>query len=250
MAQSNILLVLGLAMLGMEPAEGGPIGFGVNLIVNGDAEAGPGNTTGAEVTPVPGWQYNAAPIAVVQYGAGGAGQFPAATDPGGAVGGLNFFAGGPQQFGGLYQLLDVSSLASAMDTGGVGYEISGYFGGWTTQDDYGQLRVSFFDAGDNEFELLRKLVLGPSASERGNQTGLFFQSGSGMMPAGTRTIRFFLDFYRVAGDYNDGYLDNLSFVARAPAVVPEETVPEPGTAVLLAGGVAGLAIWRRRGMVG
>ncbi len=65
--------------------------FGRNLIVNGDAEAGPGSFDGLTVEPVPGWITNGN-FTVAQYSGEG---LPSQTDPGPPDRGNNFFAGGP-----------------------------------------------------------------------------------------------------------------------------------------------------------
>src|SRR6266496_4446136 len=66
--------------------------FGVNVILNGDAEAGPGAPNDSEMVPAPGWT-SAGNFTVVAWG--GAGGLPTVTDPGPPDRGLNLFAGGP-----------------------------------------------------------------------------------------------------------------------------------------------------------
>jgi hypothetical protein len=53
--------------------------------------------------------------------------------------------------------------------------------------------------------------VGPvSAAERQLATGLLKKSKVGFIPKTTRTIRVTLGANRTAGNYNDGYADNLS----------------------------------------
>ncbi len=51
---------------------------------------------------------------------------------------------------------------------------------------------------------------GPSAADRGNQTGLFFRTVAGSLPSGTRMLELELQFRRADGTSNDGYADELS----------------------------------------
>ena len=72
------------------PSEALAAAYGVNLIVNGNAEAGPSSITGGPVT-VPGWTTSSA-FTVVPYGAPGG--FPASIDPGPSDRQNQFFSGG------------------------------------------------------------------------------------------------------------------------------------------------------------
>src|SRR5258707_7361945 len=70
--------------------------LGINLITNGDAEAGIGSTDGSVVT-IPGWDRIGNFGTVVQYGSPGG--FPDLSSPGPHDRGGNFFAGGPDSTG-------------------------------------------------------------------------------------------------------------------------------------------------------
>ena len=69
--------------------------FGTNLIVNGDAEAGTGSSTGDQVVPIPGWIATGG-LTVAQYSAVSVtGGLPSSGDPGPHDRGTNLFSGGP-----------------------------------------------------------------------------------------------------------------------------------------------------------
>src|SRR4051794_27937030 len=116
--------------------------FDFNLIVNSDAEAGPGSPDGAAVVPAPGWT-TTGNFTPVQWGIGG---FPAFTEPGPADRGLNFFAGGPNTaFSSASQTVDLSSAASGIDSGLINFLLDGYIGGFAGQNDNAVLTVNFLN---------------------------------------------------------------------------------------------------------
>jgi hypothetical protein len=182
-----------------------------NLIVNGDAEAGPASPTGAFVTDLPGWPK---PISnnrftVVSYGA--TANFPSqAQAPINA--GKNFFAGGPNSvFSGSIQAINLpSDWFAAIDAGTVSFDLSGFFGGFGSEGDTCKLVVGFRDAGN--FTVLTE-SLGPvSAVDRGGTTGFLQRSLTKAMPTLTRSLEVSLEMNRSSFTYNDGYADNLSLV--------------------------------------
>ncbi|HTI98552.1 MAG TPA: hypothetical protein VL527_06580 [Dongiaceae bacterium] len=183
--------------------------FNTNLIVNGDAEAGPGSPNGGLVATVPGWTTNGGSFAVVQYGASGG--FPFSTDPGPATRGTNFFSGGPTAgLSAATQVIDVSAGATSIDAGSVRGALSGYLGGFSSQGDNAMLTASFRDATN---ATLGAVSIGPvTAADRQSFTGLLYREASSAVPAGTRSILVTLQMNRTDGTYNDGYADNLALV--------------------------------------
>jgi hypothetical protein len=186
------------------PARLLPAATSGNLIVNGNAETGPGSSDGS-VVPVPGWtpQGN---FTVVQYGASGG--FPDSNSPGPADRGVNFFAGGPDNpASSATQTIDLSSYAAAIDTGNQTYTLSGYLGGWSSQTDNATLTIDFRDSAN---QLLGTATIGPVTNdERGSQTALFYRTINGLVPALSREVDVTLQMTRYDGTYNDGYADNL-----------------------------------------
>jgi hypothetical protein len=183
---------------------------GRNLIVNGDAEAGPG-TDGETVAPnVPGWtrtgEFNA-----IAYDTNGSGNYPTPNDPGPPDRGRNFFAGGPNtDHSRAVQTIDVSDMGTALDSGRVSYTLSAWLGGYRGQDDQVQLAARFLSA---DGRLLATATL-PTVldSDRGGKTALLPRTTSGTVPASTRRIEVDMDMIRKAGNANDGYADDLSLV--------------------------------------
>ena len=228
------LSLLALPLLTALPAHAQ---FGTNLIVNGDAESGAATPSGTTVEPVPGWN-TAAGFTAVQYA--DTGGFPSLTDPGPAVRGSNFFAGGPDNsFSEATQSVDVSALSAAFSSGLTPFTLSGYIGGFAGQDDNAVFRANFLDSNGVN---LGSAQIGPvSAGDRENQTGLLFRSANGMVPAGTSSVFLDLQMTRLQGSYNDGYADNLSFTLDSPAAVPEASTTI-SFGLLLALGLGGVMV--------
>jgi hypothetical protein len=236
--------LLAVAALAPRPAAAQ---FGTNLLVNGNAEAGPGSATGNQVLAVPGWTTTGT-FTVVQYAAGGG--FPGASSAGPADRGAHFFAGGPGSMSAsATQRLDLAGIAGLLPqvaTGTVHFTLGGFFGGFSGQDDAASLTARFLDGGG---ALLGSTTAGPVfAAARGGVTGLLERSVGGMLPADARSVEFTLAMSHREGNYNDAYADNLSFVL---AAAPATTVPEPGTWALVGTGLAGvLGVARRRAVRG
>ena len=196
--------------------------FGPNLIVNGNAETGPGSTDGTTlpVPNAPGWALTGN-FTVVQYNAPGG--FPLSTDPGPPARGSNYFAGGNNPSSSAAQTINVAAGAATIDAGTTTYSLSGWLGGFSTQDDNATLTVTFRNAGATA---IGSATIGPvTAADRGSATGMLLRNTAGAVPAGTRTIDVVLQLTRVSGTYNDGYADELSLVLAGPAVVSSQAVP-------------------------
>ena len=177
-----------------------------NLIVNGNAEAAIGSVDGTPVS-TPGWT-SVGEATAAQYGVNG---WPALTDPGPADRGSNLFSGGPSEdTSSLSQTVNVSQFASLIDASNVTYLLSGWLGGWSSQDDNAMLTVTFRNALG---VALGTGSIGPvMASDRASVTGLVQRSSSGAVPSGTRTVLVVLSMARTSGSANDGYADDLSLV--------------------------------------
>ena len=200
--------------------------YGSNLVVNGNAEAGLAGWTAYDGTPL----FDAA-----AYGP----NWVQLSEPGPVDRGTSLFVGGSgKAFAAGYQAIDLSANSADINTGSVGYSLSGWLGGWTSQTDNALVYVSFVNASGTE---LASATLGPMTPElRNNTTGLFFTQTSGLLPVGTQQLLVSLSMERGGGGDNDGYADNLSLT-----LTP---VPEPGAAalMLLGLGLLGGAAKRRR----
>ena len=199
-----------------------------NLIVNGDAEAGPASVTGAFVTDLPGWTDFVIPhrFTVVPYGASG---FPSQSE-GPANAGSNFFTGGPRIALPCFQTLpgctsaDAFSFAlqtitlptdwnGAVDAGTVKFELAGSFGGVGSLADVTLLSVTFRDAANAS--LGGRTVDAVSVADRAGKTGFQARSLSETMPKSTRKIEVVLQMLRTTAIYSVAWADNLSLLLKA-----------------------------------
>ena len=178
--------------------------LGVNLVVNGNAEAGPGLPT---IAPVPGWT-TTGHFTAVNYGYD---DYPAVNAPGPTARGTRFFSGGTNDsLSSATQTIDVSSLASTVDAGRARYAFSAYIGGFAGQRDYATVSATFLNASNAR---LSAVMLGPVTNVgRNNMTGVWARGAAGQVPKGTRTIRVKAVSTRFEGASNDGYTDNISLV--------------------------------------
>lgn len=225
------------------------IGFGKNLIFNGDAEYDDGFVQHGMDQKVTGWnefpdadfqaetsqRFGDRSFTVIEYGAPSG--FPSVGEAP-PDGGENFFSGTSQigQIAGggtaiMQQTIDVSSLSDHIDGGYVDYEISAFLGGFSSQDDKADF-IARFLASDGTTVLDTVSLIGPDAFERGNQTGFLFREDFGDLVPGTRFIELELVTFG-----NDGYADNLRFVLSS-------SIPEPGSTILI-GFIALFALKRR-----
>lgn len=207
--------------------------FDQNLIINGDAESGPGGN-GTTLFSIPGFT-SSGNFTVTQYAAGGG--FPTITDPGPIDRGLNFFSGGAgNASSAATQLIDISSASTLIDSGNITFELAAYLGGFSSQRDNATLSVSFLDVTNG---MLGNTSIGPvTNSDRNNLTALMLNSTTGFIPTGTRFLDVSLTMTRLDGSYNDGYADNLSLVLHP--------VPVPSAALLMISGLGTLSIGSRR----
>lgn len=227
------------------PAPASAAILGMNLVVNGDAEAGGSSPSGFTVVPVPGWT-TSSNFTVVGYAVGAG--FPVVTDPGPAVRGLNFFAGGPSTpASSAFQVVDVSSESALIDAGQVAFDLAGYLGGYLGQEDSATFTAFFRDGIGGG---LGSAAIGPvNRADRANLTGTIFRQVLGLLPTGTRSVKLQLDMTRHDGDYDDGYADNLSFSLTATGgPAPDATIPEPTSLAIFSLGLALVGVARRRNM--
>ncbi len=214
--------LIATALLAVAFSSQAGIVYGRNLVVNGDAEAGTVGWSGYTTY---------SPIQSVDYG----NNWVKPTEPGPVDRGAHMFTGLGQYAVG-YQTLDLG----AASTQTVGFELSGWLGGWASQGDNALFYVQFLDEFDNQ---VGSAAIGPvMPADRNNQTGLLFRETDGFMPTGTSKLAFWLSMERSGGGDNDGYADNLAFVLAAPVV---GQVPEPGTLALALLSL-GLLAWSRK----
>jgi uncharacterized protein (TIGR03437 family) len=193
--------------------------LGVNLIVNPGADASPGygeSSTTDVSTDLPGW-VRSAYLTADSYQDQGGDLYQYTGGP--ADAGSNYFYGGvdvSEDSSGnplpatAFQDIDVSSAGSLIDAGNVTYALSGWLGGYSSQDDQAQLTVQFENWTGT---VLGTATLGPIlAADRNDQSSLLQRSASGNLPTGTRVIHVVLTITREDGANNDGLADSLSLV--------------------------------------
>ena len=182
--------------------------LGSNLLFNGDAEfeRGYSGYGGVPDASIPGWKDQGYLTTVLYDSPDG---YPTLSDPGPESRGLNFFAGGGVSYDTeMSQRVDVSNLALEVDSG-VEYTLSGWLGGYSSQNDRAQMDLKFLKADGTELAVASVAAVG--AGEREGATGLFYREAQGVVPQGTRQIEVILKATWASG-YNDGYADNLSVI--------------------------------------
>lgn len=185
---------------------------GVNLLVNGNAEAGSFSATGAPIA-VPGWTTSSAFTVVNYKPAGDTSGFPKTTDAGPSDRANQFFAGGNAATSTATQTINVSANAADIDNGKAVVDLSGWLGGVGTDGDNASLSVAFLNGSTN----LGSGTIGPVTNvDRGNVTSLLLRSQTIPVPANTRQFVVTLTMNRNAGAFNDGYADSLGVVLRVP----------------------------------
>ncbi len=198
--------------------------WNTNLVVNGDAEAGPGATSRSAATPatIPGWTKEGA-FTVVQYGS----PMLLSTDAyGPQTRGKNYFAGGPN--GGkstATQTIDLSAGAVEIDAGRVRFYLSAFLsnGGNTGSGTESKLTATFLDAAGKT--LLEQQIKAHADLGDGN---LLARGGSGFLLPNTRKVRLVLDLTRAAVAFNVAAADNISLVLALEPILGANLAVNPG----------------------
>jgi hypothetical protein len=179
----------------------------VNLIRDPGAEGAKPNSSSGKVK-VPAWtvaKHNQ--FTAVAYGASGG--FPTSASPGPKKRGKNFFAGG--QSGNSSTGTQTDSLKAyrkLISSGKAKFKLSGWLGGFATQNDTAALTVTWKNANG---KALGHTTIGPvTQAQRKGVTGMLSRSKSGAVPKGAANALITLRMVRKDGAYIDGYADNLS----------------------------------------
>lgn len=200
-----------------------------NLIVNGNAEAGP-QGDGNYVSNLPGW-LSAYPPSVLRFTVLPYKAVVLPDDPSPNVvpnAGNNFFAGRPDISGGGPMNVPDSTVNSsfqiivlpadwnaAVDAGTGTFELSGYFGSIGKLEDFGLL-TAFFE--DSNGKALKSVTLETvSAVDRGGKSGFIRRFTTNDVPKLTRKVFVLLRLIRTTarGQFNFGLADNLSLVLKS-----------------------------------
>lgn len=199
---------------------GGSANQSGNLLVDGDGSAADCSLSGYEQTTIPGWTITSGGPNFTCYNATGG--FPTASTPG-AQPGNGLFTGGTRGNSSLQQQADVSADSAAIDAGSASYTLSGWLGGWQTQNDRADVVATFLNASGGS---LGTTQIGPvTNTDRNNTTEFLQRSASGAIPAGTRAIQVVLNSIWTAGATTDGYAEDLSLTVSPTIAGPSLTVP-------------------------
>ena len=177
-----------------------------NLVVNPGAEAAAGATDSSAQLPLPGWTVTGF-VTAVAYGTPA---FPTTEDATRLGGGANFFAGGPDgDVSTASQLINVTEAEPEIAKGVAG-TLSALIGGFANQDDSATVSAQPLDAAGTP--IAPPTVLGPvSSADREGVTDLLPRTAQVSIPLDTRLIAITVTTTRTAGQYDDGYVDNVSF---------------------------------------
>jgi uncharacterized protein (TIGR03437 family) len=192
-------LSLILTQAGSSPA------LGKNLVVNPGAEIGPSAALPADTLYVPGWSTSRVAGSVCPYGGMG---FISTQAPGPADRGTNLFCGWNDSVD-LYQDIDVSAAATAIDSGQVTYVVSGWLGG-SSNPTAATLTYLFFDWSGKQ--LAPTAQLSPASF---SGYSLVETESTGALPMGTRRVRIDLNFRSL-----DSLADDIGFALSAPGAPP------------------------------
>lgn len=139
-----------------------------------------------------------------------------ARHPGRRIGGKNYFYGGPSDGHNTSaeQRIDLSAGGTAIDSGHVSFTLSGWLGGYSSQNDNAMLRATFLDASGKSVGVAS---IGPvTESMRHDVTELLEEHLTKNVPVGTRSVVMDLLMTWTGGSDNDGLADDLSLILTAP----------------------------------
>ena len=193
-----------------------------NLVVNPGAEAAAGAVDSATQVPLPGWTVSGS-LTAVAYDTSG---FLTKDDATRLGGGANFFAGGPDgDVNTASQVINVSGAAPEIAKGVTG-TLSALIGGWASQEDVATVSAQPLDAAGTAHRPAhgdRAGVVDGSCS----RSNLLPRSAAVSIPLDTRLIAITITTTRTSGQYNDGYVDNVSFSFGGPPVAGKSVGAKP-----------------------
>jgi hypothetical protein len=226
-----------------------------NLVVNPGAELGDPSLSGYSAVTIPGWTVTGTPT-VIEYGAPRNAwpigtSFPMPDLPsflgypkaksGPPDGGNQFFGGGDVATATLTQTVDLSGAAGDIDLGTTTYNLSGWLGGYLSDQSGASVKVDFLDANKTYLGTAKLAEVGPL--ERWFQTGFKHRATSGTLPTGTRYaqvavtlddnawVTFGVPWLLGGADfaYNSAFADNIAFTVGATLPAPPAPTPPVST---------------------
>jgi hypothetical protein len=220
-------------LLGLNGIPGLPMSQ--NLLVNPGFEIADPSGSGYSGVTIPGWTVTGTPT-VIAYGTprGYPGPFsipdlpgflgfPGDPPPGG---GNNFAGGGPVGSSTISQTVNLIAAAGKINTGTTPYTLSGMLGVYLLDPSSTSVQVTFLNSNG---VVLGTGSIGPvTALDRLGVTGFQSRDVSGTIPVGTTSAvvtATFADHNPVLGNYNNAFVDNLSFTAGDPSLTAAPLTP-------------------------
>ena len=177
---------------------------GPNLLVNAGAETAIGPEW-SQPGPAP-----TGPPVRLQYNAPDTPPSPGNLVTGGSFdGGLYFIGGGAQPQPRTQQTIVMSAAdVSAIDAGGVTSSLNAFIGGFSSQGDSLSVNAVWRNAANDA--VLTQTLDPVTNVERMNRTGFLPRESIDAIPPGARSVVVTLTGTRLAGNDNDGWIDNIS----------------------------------------
>ncbi len=148
-----------------------------NQLVDGDGSAASCSQSGYDETTDPGWTITSGDPNLVCYTNDGG--FPDSSAPG-AQPGNGYFTGGQRGSSSMTQTVNVAADAAAIDAGTATYNLSGWLGGYSSQNDRADVVATFLNSSGGA---VGSTQIGPvTAADRGNTS----DSCSAPPPASSR----------------------------------------------------------------
>jgi hypothetical protein len=197
-----------------------------NLLLNGDAELQLCTNDWDAQTSVPGWRVLRGAASVLCYSAFALAKetpvLPTNLPPGHAL------FGAPGADTEMEQVVDVAAAAAAIDSGTVGFDLSGWLGGWRNRPERATLTAVFVD-GEGNATGAPVVITDADAQARKNATGLVARHIDGLVPIGTRCIVITVHFLSGMASFHNAYADNLSLTLNGDVhgLAPPAATPPP-----------------------
>ncbi len=207
-----------------------------NLIVNGNAEAGPAGT--GVVTPVasiPGWTVQSGKPTVLPYNFTSTAPqqptngYPQLTQPAPPDHGFQYFAAAFNQASAvLSQVINVSAASSLINAGNAEFIASAYLGSAGGVSAGSQMAVAFQNASGQTFSTA---TVGP-VFHSFPSAGMFFQQQIGLVPVGT--VQVTVSLTMGDGNYDTTLADSLSLMltqAGSSPALGKNLIVNPGAEI-------------------
>jgi hypothetical protein len=225
--RSHLAPVLGLVAVLIEPAIANAA-TSANLLVNGDAELQLCTNDWTAQTSIPGWRVIRGAASVLCYSAFNFTEVTPATPSNVPAGNALFAAPGADTA--MEQSVDVSAAATAIDSGTVTFNLSGWLGGWSNRPERATLTAVFLNA-TGQSTGTPVVIANVDAQARGNVTGLVSRAVDGVVPPSTRQITVTVQFLSGMTSFQNAYADNISLTltGSVSGLVPAAAVPPPAS---------------------